>query len=62
MEIRLIRYSTENGEHEGLYFTEDTEISNEEIIPFGCSLDSDLTIQVDKWELGFPFNYHLTRQ
>jgi hypothetical protein len=62
MNIRIIRYSNENGSREGVYFTEDFELLADDVIPFGCELDSDTVIEVYNWDGCFPMDYHLERK
>jgi len=60
-EIRVIRYSNESGSREGVYFTEDFEVLNSEIIPYCCTVNSDLIIEVSDFDLSFPLDYNLER-
>lgn len=58
--IRCIQYSTKNGDREGVYFTDDLEMDANDVIPYGCTLSDDFTI--DYLPTGFPLNYNLERQ
>ena len=60
-EIRIIRYSSENGSSEGVFFTEEFDLDAEDVIPHGCTLDSDRRIHVTDWETCFPMDYNLER-
>ena len=60
-ELRVIRYSSDNGAREGVFFTEDLELLNDDVIPHGCNLDSDILIRVAGWETCFPMDYNLER-
>lgn len=61
-EIRIIRYSSENGNREGVFFTEDMELNSKQVIPYGCSIDSDTVITASNWDTCFPMDYNLERQ
>lgn len=61
--IRIIHYSNESGSREGVYFTIDLDKAADEIIPHGCTLDSDTETSSDDGEFpsSFPFDYHLIK-
>ena len=60
--IRCIQYSNQDGSREGVYFTEDLEISADEVIPPGCELVNDFQIESDDFPGDFPLEYNLERK
>lgn len=60
-EIRIIRYSNENGNREGVYFTEDMNLDVHDVVPGGCNHIVETFVQVDVWDFAFPMDYNLER-
>ena len=58
---RLLVYSNLDASIEGVLFTEDFESDSEDLIPFGCEVDSDTEIDDREFPSGFPFEYNLER-
>jgi hypothetical protein len=45
--VRCIHYANESGSREGVYFTEDTDMDAQDVIPPGCTLNKDFEIDDD---------------
>ena len=59
--MRVIHYSNKDGSKEGVFFTEDTDVNAEDILPPGCTVDNDFTIDGDEFPSGFPLDYNLEK-
>ena len=58
---RIIHYGNENGSIEGVHFTEDKSLDVKTILPKGCKVENDITLDEDMPST-FPMDYYLEKQ
>lgn len=59
--MRVIHYSSQDGTKEGVFFTEDTDLKSEEVLPPRCKVVNDFTIDGDDFPSDFPLEYNLEK-
>lgn len=59
--MRVIHYSNQDGSKEGVFFTEDTDVNAEDILPPGCKVHNDFAFDGDDFPSDFPLDYNLEK-